>query len=149
MERIVRRNKESSTQQPKPTAFCLVEVETGVGFAFCKTSCLAHWLHWVGGKVEGVELGYAKDSSCKHCYLCGRRCGSAPDCRLHSGKCPDRDYRYTYGMSVTAPIVHESLGRELDDVDIEDCIAAYCDREKGATPWEIAMDAVDRIRERE
>lgn len=127
----------------------MVFVETGVGYAFCRTKCLAKWVSWIDGDVEGVELGYAKDENCKYCFLCGRRCGASPDCRLHEGHCPDRDVLWTYGMGRTVAWVAETLGRNLNNADFDDCVAAYLERDSQDSADIVAERAVNRIRSRE
>ena len=63
------------------------------------------------------------------------------------GCCPERDWSQTYVSSVVSPIVSQVLARPLDDADYAVMERASDDREPTDHPWDIAMKAVDLIRE--
>jgi hypothetical protein len=131
------REQEGTSRKVRSPTFCLVDPSTGNGVAFCKTRCLAEWILFIKGDVGDVQLGYTKDRNCTYCYLCGRRCGEAPDCGIHDGECPERDYRYTYGMHEVIKITFGILGRPLDDVDMEIAVQTYESRDKSHNTWEV------------
>jgi hypothetical protein len=136
------------TRRTLPFNFCLVDTETGVGRAFCCTACLVSWVRWWREPIKDrFRLGYPKHPACTHCFLCGDLCNDGP-CVIHDvGCCPERDWSQTYVSLVVSPIVSQVLARPLDDADYAVMERASDDREPTDHPWDIAMKAVDLIRE--
>ncbi len=137
-------------RRTKPFNFCLVDTETGIGRAFCSTRCLVSWLRWWKEKIgDRYHLGYPTNQvACQHCWLCGNRTGFDGPCIVHDeGCCPEQDWSYTYICSAMAPIVSQVLTRPLEDHDFHVMSEVYEEREPTDYPWDLAMKAVDLIRE--
>ena len=135
----------------KPFNFCLVDMENGVGRAFCTTRCLASWLRWWMEKIgDRYHLGYPTNQiACQHCWMCGERTNYDGQCVLHDdGCCPEKDWSHTSVAIVLSKIVTEVLSRPLEEADFYVMEKVYGDRDADDYPWELAMKAVDIIRAR-
>jgi hypothetical protein len=129
-----------------------VDIETGVGRAFCSTGCLASWLRWWKEPIKGrYQLGFpVEQAACQHCWICGDRTGYDGPCAIHDvGCCPDSDWSHTYIASAMSPIVSQVLARPLEEADYLAMEGVYDDREPTDHPWDLAMKAVDLIRRAE
>jgi len=142
-------SKASMNTSPREFTFCLVDTSEGVGHAFCSLACMASWIRFYKGSLKGQHLGYPRHSNaCQYCWICGQRAAKVDECVLHhNGVCPEDDWAYTYGATHIAPIVSEVLGRGLTDYDMEIMSQEYVDRRDDDGSWDIAMRAVDRIRD--
>jgi len=138
------------TRRTQPFNLCLVDTESGVGRAFCSTRCLTGWLRWWTEKIgDRYALGYPTNQvACQHCWLCGHRTGYDGSCAIHdAGCCPERDWSHTYVSSAVAPIVSQVLARPLEEADFMVMERVSDDREPTDYPWDLAMRAVDAIRD--
>ena len=136
-------------RQLKPFNLCLVDMENGVGRAFCTTRCLTSWLRWWSEKIgDRYHLGYPTNQiACQHCWMCGERTNYDGQCVLHDdGCCPEKDWSHTSPAIVLSQIVTEVLSRPLEDADLYVMEKVYGDRDADDYPWELAMKAVDIIR---
>jgi hypothetical protein len=137
------------TRRTQPFNFCLVDTETGVGRAFCCTACLVSWIRWWKEPVKDrYRLGYpVNQAACQHCWICGDRTDYDGPCAIHDGDCPERDWSHTYVSGAMSPIVSQVLARPLEDADYMVMEHVYRDREPTDYPWDLAMKAVDIIRD--
>lgn len=137
-------------RRTQPFNFCLVDCESGVGRAFCSTGCLVSWLRWWTEPIGNrYKLGYpAKQIACQHCWICGNRTGYNGPCVLHDDNgCPERDWIGTCASTIMTPIVSQVLERPLDEHDFQVMEEVYDARQPDDQPWEVAMTAVDEIRD--
>ena len=127
---------------------CLVDTTTGVGHGFCSTGCLVRWVRWCSDSFDDQSLAFPKVIvSCRHCYICGRRCGPAPrHCLFHDGECPERDWTRSFAALTLAPLLVAELERDVEPGDLDVLYACYKERDKGEEPESIAGRAAERIR---
>jgi hypothetical protein len=125
---------------------CLFDMCSEIGFAFCSIDCFRRWglfLDWDFGRYE---IRWTNDVTCMHCYVCGGIVRISPNCEIHDGSCPEKNFDATFAAHRLGSFIHRSLKRPLEDADIAVLQEVMRDRREGESTDLLAARVLERLR---